>query len=64
MFVCVCNAIRERELRTAARCHLGDPDAVYEKMGKPAQCGQCYEEAADILAEERESGFDNSLAAA
>jgi bacterioferritin-associated ferredoxin len=53
MYVCICNAIRESELREAARCHVGDPDAVYEKLGCRPQCGQCLDEAATILIEER-----------
>ena len=54
MFICVCNAIRDTELRAAARCHAGDADAVYACLGKTPQCGQCLDEAAEILIEERE----------
>jgi bacterioferritin-associated ferredoxin len=53
MYVCICNAIRECELRQAARDCSGDPDAVYEALGKPPQCGQCLDQAAEILIEER-----------
>ena len=53
MYICVCNAIKECELREAARCHAGDPDTVYEKLGKRPQCGTCLDEAAQILIEER-----------
>ncbi len=53
MYICICNAIRECDLRAAARCHAGDPDTVYEKLGKRPQCGQCLDEAAEILIEER-----------
>lgn len=53
MYICVCNAIRESELRCAARCHAGDVDAVYEKIGCTSQCGSCLDEAAMILIEER-----------
>jgi bacterioferritin-associated ferredoxin len=56
MYICVCNAIRETDLRDAARACPGDPDAVYEKLGKIPQCGQCLDEAAEILIEERFSG--------
>jgi len=55
MYICICNAIRECELRKAARCHAGDPDAVYEQLGKRPQCGQCLDDAAMILIEEREA---------
>ncbi len=64
MYVCICNAIRECELRTAARCHAGDADAVYERLGKRPQCGQCLDEAAEILIEEREAAGSTTLAAA
>jgi bacterioferritin-associated ferredoxin len=53
VYVCVCNAIRESELREAARLHPGDPDAVYEQLGCRPQCGSCLDEAAMILIEER-----------
>lgn len=53
MYICVCNAIRESELREAARCCPGDPDAVYEALGCRPQCGQCLDEAAELLIDER-----------
>jgi bacterioferritin-associated ferredoxin len=56
VYVCICNAIRETELRTAAVCCSGDADAVYHALGRPPQCRQCLEEAADILADARETG--------
>lgn len=53
MYICVCNAIRDSELREAARRLPGDPDAVYEALGCRPQCGQCLDEAAELLIEER-----------
>lgn len=53
MYVCVCNAIRESELRCAARCQLGNAEAIYCALGRPPQCRQCLEDAEDILAHER-----------
>lgn len=53
MYVCICNAIRETDLRAAARRCAGDADTVYCSMGRPPQCRQCIDEAADILSEER-----------
>lgn len=53
MFICICNAIRETELRSAARQCSGDADAVYEALGHRPQCGQCLDEAAEVLIEER-----------
>lgn len=53
MYVCICNAIKESELREAARCGLGGVDAIYASLGKQPQCGQCLDEAAEVLIEER-----------
>lgn len=53
MYICICNAIKERDFREAARTCPGDTDAVYACMGKHAQCGQCLDDAAEILIEER-----------
>lgn len=53
MYVCICNAIRERDLRTAARTCPGDADAVYESLDRRPICGQCLDEAAEILIDER-----------
>lgn len=60
MYVCICNAIRETTLRCAARTCPGDVDTVYESLGKAPQCGQCLDDAAEILIEERASTFANA----
>lgn len=54
MYICICNAIRETDLRRAACRSFGDAEAVYAAMGKQPNCGQCLEEAGTIVAEERE----------
>lgn len=53
MYVCVCNAITESELREAARCSRGDAEQVYAKLGKKPNCGQCLNGADRILHQER-----------
>ena len=53
MYVCICNAIRECELRDACCATDGDAEAVYEALGKRPQCGCCLEDADMILAEVR-----------
>ncbi|GGC34654.1 bacterioferritin-associated ferredoxin [Novosphingobium marinum] len=53
MYVCICNAITESELRSAARQHIGDAESLYTSLGRPPQCRQCLEEAEDILEEAR-----------
>ena len=54
MYVCICNAIRETELRRVARSIDGDAEAVYAGLGKRPNCGQCLVDAEAILFEERE----------
>lgn len=63
MYVCVCNAIRECELRRTARRVPGDAEAVYAALGKTPQCRQCLDEANEMLVEERQSSRKLVLAA-
>lgn len=53
MYVCVCNAIRESELREAARHSCGNAEQAYAQLGKTPHCGQCLDEAEAILRGER-----------
>jgi bacterioferritin-associated ferredoxin len=61
MYICICNAIRECDLRSAARTCRGDADAVYASLGKTPQCAQCLDEATDIILEERFTARTDSL---
>jgi bacterioferritin-associated ferredoxin len=53
MYVCICNAIKESELRDMARKCAGDAEHLYAAMGRPPQCRQCIEEADAILIDAR-----------
>jgi bacterioferritin-associated ferredoxin len=53
MYICICNAIRETDLRKAALTYDGDAEATYACMGKRPNCGQCLGEAQQIIEEER-----------
>ncbi|WP_084718144.1 (2Fe-2S)-binding protein [Sphingomonas sanxanigenens] len=53
MVVCICNAIRERDVRAAARQGASCPKAAYATMGLRPKCGQCVPFAREIIAEER-----------
>jgi bacterioferritin-associated ferredoxin len=53
MVVCVCNGIRERELRCVARSGANNPSAAYAALGRRPRCGQCFSFAREILASER-----------
>jgi len=53
MVVCICNAIRETDVRKAARDGAACPSSVYAAMGHRAKCGQCFSFARQIIAAER-----------
>ena len=53
MILCSCNAIREDEVRAAARRGCPCPDSAYRSLGCEFQCGSCRDEAEDIVANER-----------
>lgn len=53
MYVCICNAITEKDLRAEAMRSPGDADAVYRALGKEPMCGMCIDEAERVIEEER-----------
>jgi len=52
MIVCVCNAIRENEVRAAARAGASCPTSAYRARGCKPRCGQCFSFAREIIAAE------------
>ncbi|UAK24927.1 (2Fe-2S)-binding protein [Sphingomonas nostoxanthinifaciens] len=53
MVVCSCNAIRERDVREAARSGVDCPLQAYASLGRRPRCGQCIPFARALIAEER-----------
>lgn len=53
MIVCVCNALRESEVRSAVRHGARNPGTAYRRLGCQLQCGQCVPFAKRIIAAER-----------
>jgi bacterioferritin-associated ferredoxin len=53
MYVCICNGIRECQIRSAARSVRGGAEQVYASLGRTPQCRQCLDDADAILFEER-----------
>jgi bacterioferritin-associated ferredoxin len=54
MIVCVCNAIREDELRAAAREGASTPRAAFKALGCDPQCGCCLDCVREVIDEERD----------
>ena len=53
MYICICNAIKERDLRSKARTTAGTAEQLYAALGHAPQCRQCLDEAEHIVFEER-----------
>ena len=52
MIVCSCNAIREDEIRQAARQGVRGADSVYRLLGCDFECGCCADYAQEIIDQE------------
>lgn len=54
MFVCICNALRETEVRSVVRERAaGCAQSAYAALGCRPQCGQCLPHAQEIVREEQ-----------
>lgn len=49
MFVCICNAVRDREIREHAEQGVTTLDELRLRTGCSDCCGQCADEAESIL---------------
>ncbi|MBC7506569.1 MAG: (2Fe-2S)-binding protein [Sandarakinorhabdus sp.] len=53
MIVCVCNALRENQVREAARATQSNcPVTAFAKLGCKPKCGQCLPYAREVVARE------------
>jgi bacterioferritin-associated ferredoxin len=52
MIVCCCNALRESQVRAAAREGARCEREVYQRLGCRPQCGQCLPYARTLVREE------------
>ena len=53
MVVCVCNALRENQVRAAAREGAVSARQAYRSLGCQPKCGQCVPFAREIINSER-----------
>ena len=60
MYICLCNAITDRQIREAADAGAKDLSDLQRKLGVASGCGSCKETAAEILRESRQrrQGFE------
>lgn len=50
MYVCICNALRDRDIASVARNGATTVDAAYAALGTATCCGQCREDAELVIA--------------
>jgi bacterioferritin-associated ferredoxin len=51
MYICLCNAITERQVRESARSGVRSIEELSAELGVAAGCGRCRECAVELLRE-------------
>lgn len=54
MYVCVCNAITDKQIRKAAKAGARNLRDLQSKLGVATGCGSCIEVASEILQESQQ----------
>lgn len=49
MYVCVCNALTDRKIRSLSECSRGTVADAYRALGIKVQCGKCVPIVRSIL---------------
>ncbi len=53
MYVCICNAVTDKDIRKAAKAGMTSLSALQEELGVAINCGSCADDASEILREAR-----------
>lgn len=64
MYVCICQAVTERQVREAVQNGVQSMRGLREQLGVAAECGKCARCAHGILKECRECPCDEAACAA
>ena len=56
MYVCICNAITDTEVLSAADDGASTHTEVFEQLGAQPQCGRCFETMRGLLDAPKTSG--------
>ncbi len=54
VYICNCNAIRERDVRHAIDCGAATPKAVFAHCGARPQCAKCVCEMREMIDEQQQ----------
>jgi bacterioferritin-associated ferredoxin len=63
MYICLCNAITERQVRECARSGACSVDQLASELGVGSGCGRCLECAVDLLREVHQAAVPAPLLA-
>lgn len=63
MYVCICNALKDRELAAAARDEARSVADVFRKCGRRPQCGKCLPDIARLIDDARNDAGSGVVAA-
>lgn len=55
MYVCICNAITDKQIRKAAKSGARSVRDLQRQLGVAAGCGSCIDTASEILRESSQS---------
>lgn len=55
MYVCICNAVTDRDIRRAARAGASNLADLKNSLGVATHCGRCASHACAVLRESREA---------
>ena len=53
MYICICNAVTDRQIRKAAKAGVRDLRQLQKELGVASNCGSCKDTAIEILREHR-----------
>ncbi|CAA6816147.1 MAG: (2Fe-2S)-binding protein [uncultured Thiotrichaceae bacterium] len=53
MYVCICNAVTDREIKKAVKQGVNTFDQVRDQLGVASCCGQCESHAREVINEAR-----------
>jgi bacterioferritin-associated ferredoxin len=64
MYVCVCNAITDRDVRASAQCDACTVAGIYRSLGRQPKCGKCVPLVRQLLRQVTEIAQPQHAAAA
>ncbi len=53
MYICICNAVTDKDIRQAVKAGANDLGALQEQLGVAVNCGSCADDAAQLIRENR-----------